>query len=474
MASKRDQLQSYQFLVQRMVSALVIRETDPEQTPFRRARATGIGSIALALLVIAGFWVFGLIVPGGNKAWKDGDVVVVEKETGTRFVYLDGRLHPTMNFTSALLAIGDNVKTKSVSRKSIAGVPRGPRIGIPDAPDSLPDRKRLLSGSWSLCSQPATDEAGAPTTESVLMVGQQPPGGRPAGDAAMMVEVGRGGDQYLIWRGYRHRIQRADTAVVALAVGAQPWATVGPTFVDTLPAGDPIAPIRSADTGKRSRAIPGRNALVGQLYVVQGTGGGTQHYLAEIDALRPISALQFDVQRSTPSVAKAYGGRPPYAIPLDPTVAANAIRLPGVSQSDPAELPYSRPEFVGPRAGEGVVCATYGSDSMTPELLVDPGMPQRDPMTVTPRTSRTGTALADRIVVPPGRAAVVETMPTGTAPRGTVSIVTDAGRSYPLADPGLLDVLGYGGVTPVKLPAWLVARLPQGSGLDPLAAMNQA
>lgn len=474
MASKRDQLQSYQFLVQRMVSALVIRETDPEQSPFRRARSTGIGSIAIALVVIAGFWVFGLIVPGGNKAWKDGDVVVVEKETGTRFVYLDGRMHPVTNYTSALLALGNNVKTKSVSRKSIAGVPRGPRIGIADAPDSLPDRKRLLSGSWSLCSQPMTDEAGTPTTDTVLMVGMRPPGGAEADESAMMVEVGRGGDQYLVWRGFRHRIQRADAAIVSLALGAQPWATVGPTFVDTLPAGDPIAPIQSADTGKRSRAIPGRNAVAGQLFVVQASGGGVQHYLAEIDALRPISALQFDIQRSTPSVAKAYGGRPPYAIPLDPTVAANAIRLPGTTQSDPAQLPYAKPGFVAPRAGQGVVCAMYGPDSDVPDLLVDPAMPQRDPMTVTPRSSRSGTALADRVVVPPGHAVVVETMPAGTAPRGTVSIVTDAGRSYPLADPALLDVLGYGGVTPVKLPAWLIARLPQGSGLDPAAAMQQA
>ncbi|HEY0620765.1 MAG TPA: type VII secretion protein EccB, partial [Kribbella sp.] len=51
MATKRDQLQAYQFLVQRVVSALVIRESDPEQPPFRRPTAAAIGSVALAVLV---------------------------------------------------------------------------------------------------------------------------------------------------------------------------------------------------------------------------------------------------------------------------------------------------------------------------------------------------------------------------------------------------------------------------------------
>ena len=60
------------------------------------------------------------------------------------------------------------------------------------------------------------------------------------------------------------------------------------------------------------------------------------------------------------------------------------------------------------------------------------------------------------------------------APAGTVSVVTDLGRNYPLSDPELLKVLGYDGVQPVRLPAGLVARLPQGSALTPAAAMRQS
>jgi drug/metabolite transporter (DMT)-like permease len=106
MASKRDQLHAYQFLVQRTVSALVTRETDPEQPPFRRPGTAAFAGIGIALVALAAVGVYGLINPGGNDSWRDGRSVIVEKETGTRYVYLNQRLHPVENYTSALLAIG--------------------------------------------------------------------------------------------------------------------------------------------------------------------------------------------------------------------------------------------------------------------------------------------------------------------------------------------------------------------------------
>ena len=128
---------------------------------------------------LAGVGVYGLIVPGGNKAWQTGDVIVVEKETGTRFVYVDGRLHPVTNYVSALLALGKKAGPRAC-RASRWPTYRGGRGSVsPDAPDALPDRGRLLTGGWTLCSEPAMDVAGAETSESVLMVGR-PPAGRAA------------------------------------------------------------------------------------------------------------------------------------------------------------------------------------------------------------------------------------------------------------------------------------------------------
>src|SRR6476469_9078360 len=84
MAAKRDQLHAYQFLVQRVVSALVTRETDPEQPPFRRPVHAAFGGIAVAVVALAAVGVYGMLNPGGNQTVADGRKVVVEKETCTR------------------------------------------------------------------------------------------------------------------------------------------------------------------------------------------------------------------------------------------------------------------------------------------------------------------------------------------------------------------------------------------------------
>jgi type VII secretion protein EccB len=473
MATKRDQLQSHQFLVQRMVSALVTRESDPEQPPFRRPSSAAFGSIAIAVLALVGFGVYGLVVPGGNKSWQRGEAVVVEKETGTRYVYVDGRLHPVTNYVSALLAIGKKADTLSVSRKSLLGVPRGPQVGIRDAPDALPGSDRLLTGGWTLCSQPSLDLAGTPTSESVLMVGQRPASGEQMTDTAMLVEVIEGGDQYLLWHGYRHRIQRSDTVTVGLALGSEPWARVGSAFVDALPDGEPIAPIRLGNLGKPSKALADRpGTLIGQLFLVQTSGGGVQHYLAGQDRLLPISALQFDIQRAYRPMTAAYRGKAPYGIQLG-LLSAGQAQQPDVNEQEAGRAPRSRPDFVAPRDGVGTVCAAFQPDSSTPDIFIDPVMPPRDPATMTAKRTAAGTALADRVLVPPGYAAVVEAMPSAQAPAGTISVVTDLGRNYPLGDPKLLEVLGYAGVQPVRIPAGLVARIPQGSGLNSPAALKQ-
>ena len=59
-------------------------------------------------------------------------------------------------------------------------------------------------------------------------------------------------------------------------------------------------------------------------------------------------------------------------------------------------------------------------------------------------------------------------------PTGTYAVITDLGRIYPLADADVLGTLGYEGVTPVRMPASLLARIPQGPGLSHEAALARA
>jgi hypothetical protein len=306
------------------------------------------------------------------------------------------------------------------------------------------------------------------------MIGQPAQGGQPLGDSAMLVEVIGSGEQYLISNGYRHRIVKSDTVTVSsLALESEPWTTVGAAFVAALPDGEPLGPIKVGGLGTLSKAVPNKpKTLTGQLFVVRVSGGAAQYYVATKDHLVPISELQFDIQRAFPATKVAYRGKRPYAIPLD-QLDVGAIDRSG-PDVDEGKAPRIRPAFVAPRNGLGTVCATFTPGGRLPTVAFDPAMPARDRMTMTPKRGKNGTALADRILITPGTAAVVMAMQSGQAPTGTISVVTDMGRAYPLADPKVLEALGYGAVQPVVVPASLIARVPQGPGLDPRLAIQPA
>src|SRR5215510_10773577 len=104
MATRRDQLQSYQFLTQRVISALVMRETDPRQSPLRRGIGAVFVGLMIAVMTAAGFGVYGLLTKVGGNDWKTQGAVVVEKECGASYVYLNGKLYPALNYASALIA----------------------------------------------------------------------------------------------------------------------------------------------------------------------------------------------------------------------------------------------------------------------------------------------------------------------------------------------------------------------------------
>ena len=469
MASKRDQLHAYQFLVQRVISALVTRETDPEQPPFRRPVNAAFGGIAIAVIMLAAVGIYGLLNPGGNQTWADGKKVVVEKETGTRYVYLDGRLHPVENYTSALLALGDHAETVSVSRDSLAGVPRGPRIGIPDAPDALPGADGLLKDPWTLCSQPAPDLTGTIVPTSVLMVGQTTHGGLALGAEGVLVDVPETAERYLVLRGYRHLISKPDQLAVGLALHATPAVRVSPALVESIPAGRPIAPVPVAQMGQPARVV-GPDVRAGQLFAVS-TSRGVQYYLAEVGQLRPITELQYDIQRAYQETAKAYPNQEPRALPLG-LIEASGAPQPSAAPPKPGDPPAVRPDFV--QVGdESTVCLTVTAEADVPRVTVAPVMPKVDPMSATPKRTEQGTVLADRVVVPAGRAALVEAVPSADTPRGTFLVVTDQGIAYPLASADVLKVFGYDGVKPVRVPAGLVARIPLGTGLSHEAALQR-
>jgi type VII secretion protein EccB len=462
--SRQSQLHSYQFALQRLVSALVTREPDPAQAPFRKVGGAAFGSVMIAVLALGAVGVYGLVVSGGNTSWRSDNTVVVERESGAKFVYLSGKLHPVLNFASALLiARSPNPKVVSVSRKSLSGAARGTPLGIAGVPDSLPARGRLLTGAWSVCSGLVRQADSSLVPRSALVVGGRPGQARSlgAGEAFFVRDATA---EYMIWNARKFQVQPADRQVVrdALAVRDDQVAPVATALINTLPAGLDLGRVKVPGTG-RSAAT---DLTVGDLVVVTTPGVGPKPYVALADGLAPVTQLQAGLLSSGGATVKqqtaAWFARQPRS-------AANLTRA-----ADPAALPEQPPTLVRPPDEQRAACAVFADRGARPEILVDAGPVATPGSTVTGSRSGVSGVLADLAVVTPGWGAVVEALPSPDAPSGTLLLVTDLGTAFPVPNRDVLGMLGYRDVQPLRLPSAVVALLPLGQALDPDLARSPA
>jgi type VII secretion protein EccB len=460
--TRRDQLQSYQFGLQRVVSALVMRETDPLTPPFRRFLIAGWSSLVAASLVLAACGIYGLLRPGGKESWRHGDKVILERETGAQYVYRDGRLYRVANHTSGVLLLGKDAGTVTVTRRSLLDVPRGPEVGIAGAPDGLPAPDALLRGPWTLCSTVVTDDTGTDLAATMLIVGGRAEGGAPVADRALLLQNIEDGKLYLLVAGHRHEITDTRAALVGLALGQQPRVRVGSAWLDGVPAGVPVAP---PPVDGRGRPSAFRGALVGQLLVVPGPA--EQYFVAVADGLLSVSPLQYALLSAAEATERAYPGGPVRAREIRAAEAAAAV-LPTEPPAGPEQLPATRPELADAPPG-GVVCAAVSGLDGTPEVSVGARLPVSTSDLVTARRSRGGTVVADRVLIPGGHGAIVESVQGHRGP-GTLQLVTEQGVRHPLVSDKVLSVLGYPTTSVVRLPAEVVARVPEGVPLDPAAA----
>ena len=454
MPSRQDQLHSYQFTVQRAVAALVMRETDPARSPFRRLAGAGLASVLVAAIGLGGFALYGLFAGGGSK-WRDAGAVIVEKESGARFVYRDGRLHPVLNYASALLIVGaDRSHTVLVSRRSIEGVPRGLPLGIADAPDSLPASGRLSTAPWTVCSlEPA--EAVRATPRSALLIGREATGGRRLTEEAVLVRH-PDGTLHLIWHQRRHLLRDAARVLAALAATRERAVPAAPALLNALPAGVDLAPPALAGLGEPSAEVAG--AAVGDVYLVRNSGGGRQYAVAERDGLAGITELQAALL-----MARTGQGEP---APITLGRFAALPKLPDLVPAGPTAPPPAPPRLAG--VDGGALCARVGADGTVRDVRIGTTVPDSRPPPAPP-TARAGCAWT-RCWSSRGGARWSSRLAAPGADGGAVSVVTDLGRRYVLADAEVLGMLGYQGVTPVRLPAGLVSLVPAGSPLDPAAA----
>ncbi|MCW6006589.1 type VII secretion protein EccB [Micromonospora sp. CPCC 205371] len=409
MPSRQEQVRSHQFAVQRVVAAVVTRDTDPDRLPFRRVAGATLAGVLVATIGFGAVAAYAAITGGEPDGWRDPSTIIVERESGTRYAFRDGRLHPVANYTSALLIAGTGAATRLVPRAALKGEPRGAPIGIADAPDPPPAAERLVTGPWTACS--AASERPAP------LVGRPAPDSAPLAGRALLAEH-PDGSVYLVWQGRRHLVR--DTGLVFAALGwtgHQPM-PVAPAVLDALPGGADLARTPIEGEGSPSRGVPG--ATVGEVFVVVPLGGQRQFAVAYASGLAAITQVEADL-----ILTDLHQGRPTRL------TQGEYADLPKVPRRPPADPPpATTPPLAAPA---GAVCVQVGEASA--EVHLAARMPS-------------GPA------VEPGRGALIEA-------RGEVWLVTERGRRHAVTDPEARALLGYADTPPAPAPAGVLGLVPE-------------
>jgi type VII secretion protein EccB len=435
MQTQRDHVHAHQFQMIRMSNALVAGETASADNPFQRPIVGLLTGVVIAVLVIAGFMVYGWLKPGGNTSWRSPGVIIVEKETGNRYVYLGGQLHPTRNLASAMLLEGPGAAIKLVSRASLKGVPHGSSIGLSTAPQVLPTAGSLVAGPWLACLSP-----GAPQG---VRVDLDPSAPAVALGAAGFALVTDGGTTYMLWQNQKHEVTSEAVAITLGATAARPL-TAPASWLDQVPKGDPIGLPPIKGLGDPGPKVAGQHYKIGQLFT---QNGAEQRLVLLRDGLAPVDLTAFTLLR---------------AVGKDP-VGLSAADLVGAPLSADHSLATFLPALVGARYRDPTgrsLCVRQipsGAKAVSSEVV-----------------------LGERVYLPGARVAVVKAgtgmiayavPPVSASANPVPFLVTDEGIKYDVSADNTLSSLGLGGPE-VPFPAAFLGDIASGPPLS-RAAVTQ-
>lgn len=431
MQTRRDHLHAYQFATGRLASALITGDPGTGEPPMRRGGLGAVFGIMLAGLLVLAALVYGYLKPVDNNSWAHNGALIVEKETGTRYFYADGRLHPTANYASALLAAGGNSGVEDVSRASLAKVPRGSTIGIPNAPDDVAGADALLTGPWTDCLRP-----GAAVGETLNFL---PTRVKPLPATTHVLVEGPHGARYLLRHGVKYPIS-VRSAFLALGLDTEQPVQATTAWLDDLPTGTAIAPAKISGAGSGGSVVAGRAEPIGTLMntVVSGTD---HYYVLTSDGVAPLTATESALLAAEPD-----GRRP--------------LR---VSPTDLASLPSSPSTLLMHRIPD-MLSDTNGTDDHSALCLLQSLQGSRLQSALVRESDAAATSNAG-VLVPPERGVLAESPKNPTAAKDPEPfLISDQGVKYQLSS-NAVSALGYGGDTPRVLPQSVLDQVRTGPTL---------
>lgn len=477
MWTERDQIQAYQFLRRRLVSALVASDPNHPTSPHRRlVLGTVLGSVA-TMLTAAGFGVSGMMAPSPPPDWRHTGLVILEQGGGGRYVLDNGGvLHPATNLASARL-LANGVKTVTVAASLLRDTPRGATLGIPNAPDTLAAPADLIADPDPVaCSRAASDLPKATGPVAALLFAH-------AGDATatlsglapipdghgLLVQTPKG-DRYILTGGAKFKVAD-DHALIALGYQNVPVLPVAASWLSALPSGRDLALIAVPDAGGTGPRVGGAKTRVGEILTADNVvAGKTGYYLVRAAGLEAVPQIQAALILADTANAAAYTDGMQAARQVSVAEVAATPTVP--AGEDSAGYPAVMPAPATASGALTVVCAT-GDGRNPSRIALGTALPLPSGARTVPTGAPAGGSAADEVYLAPGTGALA-TVRTDTqaqtqsqnSQNTPVYLITDAGTKYPLTDGSARSALGYGNAPLTTLPPTALGMLPTGPALD--------
>ncbi len=476
-----------------MESALVRKDAVMLHDPMgSHKRATVAGAI-LACIGLIGFLVWGLF--GGKGSVPDPGSIVIGKDSGSVYVVTaddaaQKRLIPMLNMASAKLLVmaqsggqgGQAVQATTVKESALADYPRGPRTGMVNAPNYLPDPGNIAEPAWAICDvgqvRDNIDEAQAQRSTKVetTVIGGDPNHGAELGpDQSLFVQDASSGKEYLIYRvenlpGRQHtktvkaEVDRSEQAVMDIyGLNGETPRTISTNMLNSVPnapklqipdlPSGPVGymqnPYESGDVVKRT--VPGAPEE-NQYFALLPQGKQPISYGAAA-VLHASKGKSQDIPNATGTITRA------------PTADSQKIDMDAFPVDVPKPLSFQQAD---------TSCVSWrninGDQNIT--VTTNKGSPAKPAPVKLAQHDGTGPNV-DYFLMPAGKAAVVRAASNEAgADAGPLYLVSDQGVIYGIKDAATAQGLGVIN-SPVGLqagPSGILRTLPKGDLLDPAQA----
>ncbi|MDS1114448.1 type VII secretion protein EccB [Gordonia westfalica] len=469
----KAQVNGYRFLIKRLEHALVRRDVRMLHDPMRsQLQALVVGTV-LGLLVLGGCGVYGLIRPQGSV----GDAtIIVSKNSGSMYVLVEDTLHPVLNLASARLITGSSEKPTSVADKKLQPYPRGPLLGIPGAPASLPGSAHKGTSMWTVCDSAAVSSDTSSESIQQTVIADEPALGASTVETARPADavlVDAGDETFLIYQLFRdgawspvRAAVDTDSAPVMRALGLEGVAPrrMTPGLLNSFPLVDPLEVPTIPGAG-----APGavESATVGSVVKSVDVDDETTYHVVLRGGVQEISAPTAEILR----LADRDG-----AAPVMTVAPGRLATLKVVEELPIGDFPQLTPSMLG-LAADPTLCRSWsrGTDEPRAEtaLLAGRALPLKSDARPVRLTSADGAGPGlDQVYLPPGSGEYLQVTGNEADSARTESLfyVNDSGVRFGIPDLETGGTLGLGD-SPARAPWSVVSLLAPGPTLSTEAAL---